>query len=526
MKPALLIALPSGLTIGGVQVWAARTVNALAERGRAAGLILHHSTCAHLDMPLHPAVRVYRVPEAAPPLAACDGDLSAYVPTYQRAVDDLAAATGQPVVCVPCHVGDCAGVFAALTVRNAAALRLVGWRHASGPYDLRIIQFYQQVMGHAVGVSDALVHTMATALTATSSTTTPRIWNIPCGIPTFHDHRRARPRPPTTRPRLIYIGRLDNDLKRTLALPAMSDELTRLGVAHTLSIVGDGPAAADLARAVAGRDQITMHPAASPAAVNDLLDDHDVLVLPSRSEGLSLAMLEAAARGCVPVVTRCGPGCAQFINGENGLIVEAAPEADAATAGTALARGLAGILHRLPSMSAAAIESVSAHYALDHCIDQIEELVDAAAAGPPLAWPANRNPSFTHFDPVYGSGTVPPDGPARMRVVLGGCRGKKVIVHGAGRHSVELAQVLREFAGEIVAFSDDDPARWGGMFMGKPVVRPCESMGDVVVISSWLHEAEMSSRWAAHGVEVRRVYSDSASTLPHRLVKNAGGTVG
>ena len=46
--PGLVIALPHGLNVSGVTMWAVRLSNALAERGRVAALILHPEERTHL----------------------------------------------------------------------------------------------------------------------------------------------------------------------------------------------------------------------------------------------------------------------------------------------------------------------------------------------------------------------------------------------------------------------------------------------------------------------------------------------
>ncbi len=498
MKPALLIALPSGLTIGGVQVWAARLVNELAARGRSAGLILHPGNGAALDIPIDPRVRVVQAPKR---LDGCNGDLSPFLASYRAAVDAL-AASGQAVVCVPCHVGDCTGVFAALT-RERGDVRVAGWCHLDSPYERRVLEFYRPVLGHVAAVSDHLAAELTQRLHGV------QVWNISCGVSVGGGRGRYN----TARPRIIYLGRLNRDVKRVMALFTMCDELRRLGVMHELTIVGDGPASGEVARAAAGRDHITLLPAASPGEVASLFDEHDIFVLPSRVEGLSIAMLEAAARGCVPVVARTESGSGQVIDGSNGVVVDVAAEADEAPVGVAIAHAITRVLRQLPAMSTAAIRTVEDRYSIARHVDHAEAMIDAAAAQPPRRWPTDRNPSFTAMDAAWGSGAVPPGGADCVRALFRVLKGRSVVVHGVGQHSIELAGVLAEHRGQIAAFADDDPQRQGEMLLGLPVIAPAEARAhgaDAVIISSWINMDDIWARrgvYEAQGLEVRRIYA-------------------
>ena len=95
MQAPLLISLPSGLVTSGVVTWATRLANALAQRGRLAGLILHAPTPGHarLECDLDPRVRVFDF-ASLPPLEHANGDLSAFIPHYRDAIHDLAITSG------------------------------------------------------------------------------------------------------------------------------------------------------------------------------------------------------------------------------------------------------------------------------------------------------------------------------------------------------------------------------------------------------------------------------------------------
>lgn len=109
------------------------------------------------------------------------------------------------------------------------------------------------------------------------------------------------------------------------------------GVQPKLWIAGEGPEGEKL-KAYAGEtgmgDQLKWLGQRSDAA--DLLKASDIVVMPSRAEGLGIACLEAMAAGCPVVASRVGGLQETIVDGESGLLV---PVEDA--------EALAGVLQRL-----------------------------------------------------------------------------------------------------------------------------------------------------------------------------------
>lgn len=106
---------------------------------------------------------------------------------------------------------------------------------------------------------------------------------------------------------LIWVGRMDESSKRVSDLPRVASALRDRGVDFCLTLVGDGPSRDALTRAVrdAALDNCThFHGWESPAEVRRLLEQSDVLLLPSNREGLPVAMMEALAAGCAVVASR------------------------------------------------------------------------------------------------------------------------------------------------------------------------------------------------------------------------------
>lgn len=93
-------------------------------------------------------------------------------------------------------------------------------------------------------------------------------------------------------------------------------------------------------------------PVGTPAALDALYAWADVLVLPSRFEGVPLTVLEAQRLGCVPVATAAGEIAEIVAHGEDGFLVPQRGRAEAA-----IIAGMAGLLERLAADPALLLET-------------------------------------------------------------------------------------------------------------------------------------------------------------------------
>jgi glycosyltransferase involved in cell wall biosynthesis len=174
------------------------------------------------------------------------------------------------------------------------------------------------------------------------------LW-LPYGIPTPSVMRQSSSGPL----RLIFVGRLD-EAKGILTLPDIDRLLREAGVPITWTIVGSGPARETLQSMWAKASHVRWTEAATPAAVAALCGEHDVFVLPSRAEGLSVAAVEAMSVGLVPVLSDL-PSMVELLDG--GRTGVSAPVGDSAAFATAIA-ALARDRSRLETMSCAARQLV------------------------------------------------------------------------------------------------------------------------------------------------------------------------
>jgi len=510
MGSPLLIALPQGLGVSGVNLWAVRLAEALAGRGRPAALLLHREPPGHIALNVDLPVAVERIDLTdTPPLNLAGGDLAPWVDRYRDVVLRLADDAGAPVILSPNLVGDCYGIAAELCRSIPESLRVVGWHHSSIDYNDRVLGHYEPILARFVAVSDEIADRLGCAVPHRAAD----IINIPYGVPVpGHVPQRA---PLANRPvRLLYVGRIDHEQKRVLAFAELARELTRRGVEHELVLIGDGPASRRLDGEIVGLPSVHRLAPVPPATINRWLDRSDALLLASRYEGLSVSMLEAMARGCVPIVTRVESGVGQAIDeGVNGELADACLDGHEADVGEALADAVERFLARPPGvMALAAWNTARERFSIERHVDAVEAMLDDVGSEAPRRWPANRPAAFTARDDADGTGSVPPDGARRLAKVLGALGGRRIVVHGTGEHTRQLADVLKSASVRLVAFTDDDRQRHGSVLFQRPVVAP-DDAGETgatdVVISSWINQSAIWRRRAVYerqGLKVHTLY--------------------
>jgi glycosyltransferase involved in cell wall biosynthesis len=169
---------------------------------------------------------------------------------------------------------------------------------------------------------------------------------------------------------VLYVGRLVKVKGPDLALAAFGQLAAASALGDALLLVaGDGPLSEELAalarRFTAGQVRL-LGPVADPIA---LYQAADILLAPSRSEGLSNTLLEAMAAGLAILATGVGGNRALLADGETGCLVPPAPDP--------LAAALAPLLRdpaRRAALGAAAAAAARRAYDLDRVAARYEDL--------------------------------------------------------------------------------------------------------------------------------------------------------
>jgi glycosyltransferase involved in cell wall biosynthesis len=173
---------------------------------------------------------------------------------------------------------------------------------------------------------------------------------------------------------VLYVGRLEAEKGVDLLVRAW--QLVE-DPGATLVIVGDGVDRENLMRlASASATHSAIRFAGASANVQGYLQSADLFVLPSRSEGISNALLEAMASGVPVVATDVGGNREVVLDARLGTLV-AAMDADA------LGRAIGQVL-RSPELrkaqSVAARAHVAAHYSVERMIELYEQLYQNISA--------------------------------------------------------------------------------------------------------------------------------------------------
>jgi hypothetical protein len=215
------------------------------------------------------------------------------------------------------------------------------------------------------------------------------------------------------------------------------------------------------------------------------------------------------AAGCVPVTADVGSGLAGVVDdGVTGRIAATTRDDPPDRAGRALAEAIVRDPDGIERMRPACIARVrERHSERDHG-ERLLSLVRRARAAQPRAWPTDRPAAFTGS---RAAGTVPADAGGRLARALSGLAGRRVLLYGAGRHTLELAAATARSPARIVGVLDDH-ADHGATLWGWPVLEPSragETDATDVVLSSHLHERDMWARRDAlesQGLRVHRLY--------------------
>ncbi len=198
-----------------------------------------------------------------------------------------------------------------------------------------------------------------------------RVRVIPNGVerPTALPASRSA-RPPT----IITVGALTEVKGHEFLIEAMA-EVRKEFPAARLVIVGEGPRRAALEAMCAEGGAVSF--LGEREEIGRLLGESDVFILPSLSEGQSLALLEAMAVGLPVVATRVGGNQEIVRHGEDGwLVAPAAPQEMAAAISTLLRdKALASRLGE------AARQRVQTEFSFEATLDRYEALYKELLCG-------------------------------------------------------------------------------------------------------------------------------------------------
>lgn len=317
------------------------------------------------------------------------GEIDLYAPTLRDARRTLRDA-GAAIV-VPNFLFDLFDVSADL-MHEGAPVRTIGYCRADDAREYyEPLRFYDRIVSRFVAVSDRCAERLAGYVPERAADITV----LPTGI----DVPDSLSRTFGSRPlRLVYGGRLEQHQKRVLDLVGLVQRLLDASVDFQLSIAGGGKQGDELRHAL---DALPHHGRVALLGrlpygdMADLWGRHDVFLQVSEYEGTSNSMLEAMARGAIPIVTETDSGSRSVIDdGRNGFLVPVGDMKGMADRIADLARWTPP---RLEAVGRRAYESAKP-YAMRCYVARFLEILDQAAAAPPRTRaalvPFPAHPSF------------------------------------------------------------------------------------------------------------------------------------
>ena len=147
----------------------------------------------------------------------------------------------------------------------------------------------------------------------------PRIVTIQNAVPCLASVPKKRSEGPL---RIAYCGELRRHQKRLDDMLRVAQRLSELGSEFELTFYGDGPYCSELKRQAAAmveRGQVRFAGHRHNTELLQELEHQQVFLLTSEYEGVSIALLEAMSRGCVPVVSDLPSQGVLVQNGVNGF---------------------------------------------------------------------------------------------------------------------------------------------------------------------------------------------------------------
>lgn len=305
MKIVVIDTESSGNFIGGAQLFLPGLIDGLSDRRHDVHLITR-------GMPNE---------KVRPQIAKTGVTLHSDLWKIEAIVDDTSPVLAKwlnnlkPEVMLVSTSADMGWVVLPMLDPNIATLAI---GHNDSPTYYEPARHYGEFLTRAIGVSDEICEKYALV----SEIAQERIDWIPYGV-------RTSDAPPTdfggTTLKMVYVGRVEEEQKRVSDIVAAVKRISARGVDFRLQVVGDGESMPmvrhELADEIAA-GRVVLHGWLDGERVIDIVRDSEVFVLASAYEGFCIALVEAMANGCAPVVTDIRSGNKQLVtDGINGFMV-------------------------------------------------------------------------------------------------------------------------------------------------------------------------------------------------------------
>ena len=305
--PSIIFALATGLTNGGVTIWALNLSKRLNEKGYLSKLICHSSSGQNTFSPLDRDDITYC--EGPNAYGADVNAIHGFLPTYSSL---------EPGIFIPNWSWGTYATVALMSLHARSDLRVIAFAHSDEDHYYELLTYYEPIISNFVAVSDTVYENLRRLLPS-------RLIDIsklsyPVSVVSgrkIYDH---------SRPLVItYAGRIWQQQKRILDLIPLVKLLALKKGAYHFKIAGDGPCLTQLVdffnKNKYPNGSVDFLGLVAHEEMTDIWAGSDVSILFSEYEGISISMLESMGQGCIPVVTDVSGSREAIINGETGFIV-------------------------------------------------------------------------------------------------------------------------------------------------------------------------------------------------------------
>jgi glycosyltransferase involved in cell wall biosynthesis len=219
-------------------------------------------------------------------------------------------------------------------------------------FDERLGPWRRRLLAGALGMANRVV-----SVSAAGAAEIERRFGV-CGVVVVPN--AAPPAPPPGAPgapgrgaiRILYIGGFDDAAKGGAVLLAALEPLLRAHAGVLVDVAGPGDAPAALLRLARSEPRVRWLGWLDEAAKHAAYRAADVVIFPSITEGLPVALLEAMAHGRAIIASRAGGMPEVLTHGEDAVLVPAGAP-DALVAAIVCLAGDASERHRLGRAAAA-----------------------------------------------------------------------------------------------------------------------------------------------------------------------------
>jgi glycosyltransferase involved in cell wall biosynthesis len=370
--PAVALALPAGLTNGGVTTWALALSKRLNQKNHSSKLICHSPWPGHATFKS----------DDRSDLIYCDGlAWAAGVDAIRGFLATYAAVKAE--IFIPNWSWGTYGTVALMSRDEACDIRVIAFAHTDQDHYYELLTYYEPIISKFVGVSEIICQRLRRLLPSRSSD----ICKLMYPVAVRSESRRPDHKKPLT---ITYAGRIQQRQKRIFDLIALADLLAVVRGSYHFKIVGDGLQLVQLAehfeRTKYSNLSIEFLGLVAHDCMTALWANSDVSILFSEYEGMSISMLEGMGQGCVPVVTDVSGAQEKITHGQTGFVVSVGDVPSMAQ----IIAGLDADRLRLQQMSDACISSLRDHHQFDTYDREFAKIMQECMSRPSARWPMSK----------------------------------------------------------------------------------------------------------------------------------------